>query len=102
MQLWNVQQARRPEGYSADLRIGEMRPGVIPRPDDKKVLFSGRFGRKLHELAVMGQRTGLVVVIATGNRKNRDRQPRVLIRRRVVLVPERVYGRVREPFLKHG
>ena len=97
VQRIHVEQRRLAELEAGDFSLRRARARMIPRPDDEVVPRLARFRRVLHVRAIERHRAGLVAVVMAGDRKDRQIELGVLLRRRAVAVPVRVLRRMLDP-----
>src|SRR5262249_2467657 len=102
VQLGEIHQAGRPESHSVEFRLWCACTCVIPRADDQ-IVFGARLRRGvLHVLAVEGERTRLVIVIAAGDGQYGKLHPGILIVRGIVSSPVIIAMWMRDPFMECG
>src|SRR5262249_11809609 len=96
-----VEQTRGPELESTDLPFWRTGAGMIPRTDDQVVtrMSPGRSTEQV--LAIVLQRSRLLVIIDSGNRQNGYIEPRILLRSRIMRIPILVWFGMRQPLLEN-
>ena len=100
MELGQVHETRLAERESAEFRFRRAGAGMVPGTDDEIVSRSSLRRGVPHVLAIVRQRSGLIVIIAAGDREDRNGELGVLLGGRIVGVPVRVGMRMGEPFLE--